>query len=446
MIQFKRFFKYNYIWVISFLLQSISLQAQDVFNLKHCIELGLERNYELRIIRNEQEISNNNLTLGNAGYLPTLDLNAGYSGSVNTTEQWLTNGGTVKNSGIHNNSLNAGLQMNWMLFDGFKIQADYSKLQELQRKGELNTRLMIEDFISGLTSEYYNYVRQNIRMRNLKAAVTLSRERLRIVEARYNIGSMSRLDLQQARVDFNADSSRYIKQQETLYTSRILLNEMMAVEQIDQPLIIGDTIIEFDPFLNRTSLWEKTLSANSSLLIADKNKTLNRLDYKAIKSRNYPYLKFNAGYGASLHHYERGSYSKQQAVDFNYGFALGFNIFNGFNQKREQKNVRIQMKNIELEYEQLELSLRATLSNIWMAYQNNIELTSLERENLEAAKENYNIALERYKLGDLSGIELREAQNSLLEAEERLLEAEYSTKLCEISLLQISGQVNQYLR
>ena len=58
-----------------------------------------------------------------------------------------------------------------------------------------------------------------------------------------------------------------------------------------------------------------------------------------------------------------------------------------------------------------------------------------------AAQENYNIAIERYKLGDLSGIELREAQNSLLAAEERLSTAEYSTKICEISLLQLSGQI-----
>jgi len=83
--------------------------------------------------------------------------------------------------------------------------------------------------------------------------------------------------------------------------------------------------------------------------------------------------------------------------------------------------------------------------NIWMAYQNNLELTSLEIENLQTARDNYEIAIERYKLGELAGIELREAQNSLLEAEERLLQARYNTKLCEISLMQISGQIMNYL-
>jgi outer membrane protein TolC len=124
---------------------------------------------------------------------------------------------------------------------------------------------------------------------------------------------------------------------------------------------------------------------------------------------------------------------------------LGYSLFDGMNRKREQKNTRIAIQNRDLEHARLELSLKADLSNMWMAYHNNMELTDLEAENLEAARENYEIAMERYRLGDLSGIELREAQNSLLEAEERLLQAQFNTKLCEISLLQISGQVISYL-
>ena len=93
----------------------------------------------------------------------------------------------------------------------------------------------------------------------------------------------------------------------------------------------------------------------------------------------------------------------------------------------------------------MELKLKADLANIWMAYENNMELTNLEKENLQVAQINYEIAMDRYKLGNLSGIELREAQNSLLGAEERLLQAQYNTKLCEISLMQISGQATFYL-
>lgn len=435
--------KYILIIILAIAAPSIS-NCQVVFDLRRCIETGLQKNYDIRIMRNNQEISDNNLTVGNAGYLPSVDLTTGYSGSVNNTTQNLANGEKNKNNGIHNQLLNAGVNLNWTVFDGFNIQTNHQRLKELQKMGELNTRLTIENFVSGLTSEYYNYIQQNIRLKNLKSAVKLSKERLRIVEARYEIGAGSRLDLQQAKVDFNSDSSRLIKQYEVLYTSRISLNQMMATDNIEQLIVTTDSIIEFNQFINKEDVWQKTLSSNTFLLLSNKNKNLSLLDLKTVQSENYPYLKLNAGYGYTKNIYNTGTIDNQNNLGLTYGLTLGFNLFDGFNRKRKQKNARIEVENKELQYEQTILSLKADFSNMWMAYRNNIDLTNLEKENVQTAKENHEIAIERYKLGDLSGIELREAQNSLLEAEERLVQAEYNTKLCEISLMQISGQVISY--
>ncbi|MBN9300584.1 MULTISPECIES: TolC family protein [Dysgonomonas] len=435
--------KYILIIILAIAAPSIC-NSQVVFDLKRCIERGLQKNYDIRIMRNNQEISDNNLTVGNAGYLPSVDLTTGYSGSVNNITQNLANGEKNKNNGIHNQLLNAGVNLNWTVFDGFNIQTNHQRLKELQKMGELNTRLTIENFVSGLTSEYYNYIQQNIRLKNLKSAVKLSKERLRIVEARYEIGAGSRLDLQQAKVDFNSDSSRLIKQYEVLYTSRISLNQMMAADNIEQLIVTTDSIIEFNQFINKEDVWQKTLSSNTFLLLSNKNKNLSLLDLKTAQSENYPYLKLNAGYGYTKNIYNTGTIDNQNNLGLTYGLTLGFNLFDGFNRKRKQKNARIEVENKELQYEQTILSIKADFSNMWMAYRNNIDLTNLEKENVQTAKENHEIAIERYKLGDLSGIELREAQNSLLEAEERLVQAEYNTKLCEISLMQISGQVISY--
>lgn len=424
---------------------SAMANGQEVYSLKKCIETGLEKNYSIRIIKNEQQKSKNNATPGNAGYLPTLDLNGGYSGNINNTRSTLTDGTVEKSNGISTETANAGLNLNWTVFDGFGIQATYSKLKELQQMGELNTRMTIEDFVANLTSEYYNLIRQKIRMRNLRSSVDLSKERLRIVEERYSIGSMSRLDLQQAQVDFNADSSKLLTQFEAVNSSRIRLNELMALDEVGNELFIEDSVIYPNPLLDEAVLWKQTMEANTSLLAAQKNRTLSELDYKKAKSRNYPYVKLNAGYGYTANWYEAGTTDLQQRLGINYGLTIGFNIFDGMNKRREQRNAKLDIQNQALRMQELELSLRADMSNLWMAYKNNLELWKLEKENQVVAQENYSIAIDRYKLGDLSGIELREAQNSLLEAEERQSIAEYATKLCEISLLQLSGQILTYL-
>ena len=424
---------------------TLGVKAQEVYSLKQCIETGLERNYSIRIIRNEQLISDNNATQGNAGYLPTIDLSGGFSGTVNNNRNKLSDGTTEKENGVNSETGNIGLNVNWTVFDGFGIQAEYARLKELKKMGELDTRLTIEDFVATLSGEYYNMIRQYIRLRNLRSSLDLSRERVRIAEERYHIGSGSRMDLQQAQVDFNADSSNVLNQLEVVHTSRIRLNELMALDNIDEQIALKDSVIRPNIFLDEVDLWQSTLASNASLLIAQKNQTLSELDYKKVKSRDYPYVKLNAGYGYTANWYEVGATDLQQRLGLNYGLTVGLNLFDGFNRRRERRNARIQIENSQLKKQELELGLRADMSNLWMAYRNNLDLWSLEKENVIVALENHRIAIDRYKLGELSGIELREAQISLLEAEERQSIAEYSTKLCEISLLQLSGQILTYV-
>jgi len=432
--------------LLIFLTISFGVKAQGIYDLPRILETGLENNYDIRIIRNQQKISENNATIGNAGFLPSLDLSAGYSGTINHTEQKLSDGSTVENSGIHNQGANLGLNLSWTLFDGLGMQTNYERLKEFRRMGELNTQLAVEDLITRLTSEYYNYVRQNIRLSNLQYAVTLSAERLRIVEAHYIMGSKSGLEVQQAKVDFNADSSRLITQLEAVYTAGVAINRLMALDDVSQELAVIDTAISPNPFLNKDELWKLTLLNNTELLLSNRNTAISELDYKSVQSRDFPYLRLNTGYGYTINHYGSGNTDRQNTLGFNYGVTLGFNIFDGFNRKREKKNAKLVIQNREFQYDQLELSLKAELANIWMAYQNNLELLNLEKENLTVAQDYYSIAMERYRLGDLPGIDLREAQNSLLAAEERLLQASFNTKLCEISLLQLSGQLSAYLK
>lgn len=429
-----------------FISISFVVKAQKVMDLQECLRIGLENNYDLRIIRNEEQISDNNLTLGNAGFFPTVGLNGGYTFRENNSDQFPMEEEIVSSRNVTTQTLDAGIDVNWTIFEGFRIQTNYKRLQELKTIGELNTQLAVENFIANLTAEYFNYVQQHIQLNNLKYAVQLSKERLRIVESRYQIGSLSRLDLQQAKVDFNADSSLLIQQYEVLNTSRIRLNELMGVEDVEQSFFAQDTLIHFNADLSKDQLYENTMSRNTLLQLAIKDEVLSEFDFKTLQSQNYPYLQLNAGYGFTHYKYNTGTLDHQRNWGPTIGLTLGFNIFDGFNRRREQKNALITIENRKLAIEKQKLSLQSDFANMWMGYRNNIELTKLEYESLENAQLNYEIAIDRYKLGDLSGLELREAQNSLLEARQRLVIAQYHTKLYEISLLQISGSIEEYLK
>lgn len=446
-LKMRRIKSYVYL-AVSLMLTGLPtlLTAQETKGIREIITTGLENNFDLKISRNEQRISDNNLTLGNAGYLPTIGLTSGYNVRQNQSDQFPSDGEEMVSS--RNNvtqTLDAAVSLNMSIFEGFKVQTNHKRLKELQNVGELNTQLDIENFIANISAEYYNYVQQTLQMKNLRQAVDLSRERLRIVEARYQIGDFSRLDLQQARVDFNADSSMLIRQHEVTHTSRIKLNEMMGAENVEQLFTAADTSITFNKELSKEELLSDMMMLNTSLLLTEKNKTLSELDLKTLQSQNYPYLRLNAGYGFTHYDYNSGNLDKQRTWGPTAGVTLGFNIFDGFNRKREQKNARIRIENQSLQVDRQKLYLQSDFANMWLAYQNNIQLENLEKESLENAQLNHEIAMDRYKLGDLSGILLREAQVGLINAEQRLLGAQYRVKLYEISLMQISGRIGRLI-
>ncbi len=427
------------------LLASTFYGQEKILSLSECIQIGLEKNYALRVVRNQEEISNNNHTPGNAGFLPTLDLQGSYSGSLMDTKSESADGSKTSANSVNNNGIDAGLALNWTVFDGLKMQATYARLKELKQMGELQTRLSIEELVAKIVSDYNNHIYQLLRLKSIKASVDLSTERVRIVEARYQIGAASLLDLSQAKVDLNTDISNHISQQEVVSYSFVNLNKLLANEEVEVPFLLADSVITFEPLSDFESLRSNTLQSNADILLADKNVKLSEADKKAIRSRYFPYLKLNAGYGYGLNRYETGSTRESQSLGFNYGATIGINLFDGLNTKREMKNIQIEIENKELQQQDIRLNLIATLSNLYLSYQNNQELRTIAKQNRAIARAYYEAAIDKYKLGSLSGLELREAQQSMLNAAERLFLAEYNIKLCEISLKQLSGDILSYL-
>ena len=446
--------KIKYTLPVFFLLWApYPAKTQEVYDLSRCVVTGLERNFSVKVALNNQQIAENNYTKGNAGFLPTVTTTNRFGGTINSTTQNLNDGSQNLTNGVLNTSGSAGLSASMPLFRGFGNTANWEKLNELKGIGELSTQMSMENLVAQIVAEYNYFVQQRDYFNNIKYALSLSSERVRIDEERYLLGSSSKLELLQSIVYLNADSSQLARQNEQILESEIRIKKLMALENLEEKIKLSDTIILFNPGLDYNALLESTLNNNTSLLIARKNQTISKIDYKIIASRAYPYLDLSSGYNYSYRLYGTGTISDYGAVqinnqnsrNLNYGLTLGMDIFDGFNHRREKANSRIAIENKTFQYQEIEQDIKAELLTIYYAYENNLRLVKMEERNLEVARENLDIALERYRLGSLSGLELREVQKSLLDAEERLISIKFQTKLAEISLLQISGQIMDYI-
>jgi outer membrane protein TolC len=187
---------------------------------------------------------------------------------------------------------------------------------------------------------------------------------------------------------------------------------------------------------------EKNLDrANPELLKAIQDHNIAYYQYKEEKASRYPSISLDVAYTYSNSENEAGQLRASTFDGINYGLTARWNIFDGNNTNRRVQNAKVQHETTMLALNELRLLVKGDLMKAYIVYKNSIEVVSLERKNLEVAKENESIAIERFKLGASDFLVLREAQRNLVDANGRYLDAIFATKIAEIELLRLSGKL-----
>lgn len=424
-----------------YIIHMPSVKAQDTLELSTAIQIGLENNLNLKISEGNRVIAANNNALGNAGFLPSLNLTASQRYTLENTSQTFATGMEQNRDGAKSNNLSAGAGITWTLFDGTKMFSTKGRLAELEKQGIAINKSVIQNIVAQIGTEYYTVSLEQLRLELLQHNIELSEDRMEIAKNKYAYGKASKMEYLQAQVDLNRDLSDLMIQEEHLAASKTALNELLGR---DVTLIF---FTKFDPELNLDLDYESLKDAlyvnNPELQAARYQLNASYFAKKELSGERLPAIGLNAGYNYARSEAQAGFLFNRQSSGITYGISATWNIFDGFNLNRRIQNARIAMENSELNYEALKLSLERELYSIFINYKNNIQLHVLEDENRKVAQENNDIAIERYRVGNASPLELREAQINLLEANLRLLNAAYSIKTAEINLFLLSGQLVQ---
>ncbi len=425
--------------LVFFILGSVPALSQRPMTLQKALQIALENNYGILLQKNEAKVSENNNTLGNAGFLPTVGLDLTLNNTINTTHQEQFSG-TVKDvNNAKNNSLSAGVALDWTVFDGLKMFATKKMLGILEDLGNNGTKIVVEGTVSDVSLTWYGMIQTARLVKVALEAMDLSLQRKRIAEAKISIGSGSQLMLLQSTVDLNADSTRLLQQQVALANlkvdfNRILSRDVTSDFEVDDFIVISKPL-PFDQLLSQAQ------KQNTSLIAARLNLDYAQSGVRQSEADRYPQLGLSAGYTYNTLNSQTGFLKSNQSYGFSYGFTLSYNLFNGFNVNRAVKNAKIAMNSGEIEVQDAELTLRASLLKTYQEFQSNIRIVELQESNVTVARENVAIAFEKYKLGSLNDIELREIQQKLIDAEYELILAQFEAKKAEVEILRLTGQL-----
>jgi len=427
------------LFLILVLLSILEMQAQSLLTESEAVKIGLENNYAIRLQRSDLQIAENNNTLGNAGFLPQLSVDAGQSYSITDSKQEFLTGQVNDRQGAKADAFSAAAQLNWTLFDGLQMFTRADMLATMEQQGELELLLTVENNVFDILATYYSLVQMTKQKEVILKTLEVDQERVQLAAQMLDIGAGSRLELLQAEVDRNADSALLLGINNELIQLKTSLNNLLGREPGISFVVSVSCAI--NPALSKSLLQEKMLTQNTSLLLSTRDIKLAELSLKSIKGRKAPSLDFNLGYTFNDQNSEAGFLKTSRTNGLTYGVSARMNLFDGLNLRRETQNAKIQLESSKLNLEALENEMKASLHQQFESYRNKLQLLNMETHNVLAARENLIIATERFRLGDLSGLEFREAQRNYISAESRLLSARLQVKLSETNLLQLAGEL-----
>ena len=429
------------LFVFNFQFSIFNCHAQQRVSLDECLEKALESNFSIKIIRNEARMDKNNLNYST--FLPTLEANAKQTQTRNDSKTENSVGEVNKVSDMKTDNYTAGVALNWRLFDGLEMFTTHEKQKELLAMGELAVQQAVENLIVNVSSAYYNVLVQHHKLIAVRHSLEISTERYDEAQVRYEIKNLSGLEARQAKIDLNTDSSAYMRQKEALKSAYITLNKLMNAD-LQLVNYVQDTIL-LGSQLALGTLEAKTLQGNTTLLMAKKDQRISALDLKNTRAVLFPTLDFSSGYNYNKTDSPSSNNTLNRTNGFYWGFSLNVPIFNRLQNRTKIKNAKLELENTELSYQEVEKETLGDLALLYNTYENNLQMVNFEIESADVAEANLDAALEKYKLGSLSGIEFREFQRSYIDAVDRKLSALYQAKVSELSLLLISGEIRNSL-
>ncbi len=413
------------------------ISAQQIITLENSIKLALLNNYGLEIARSEQEISKINNDLGSAGFLPQIKATAG-NNLTNYNIHQETNTGIITDSkNVSGNNVNASIGLSWTLFDGTKMFATHKKLNELEKLSEIKYKMAIEDLVYRVITQYYTLIKLKQQILLSESLIELYKKRKLVAETKNTAGSSSGLEVLQAQADFNAQNATLLKlqsqfQQAKYSFARIIINNPQEVFDVNDSLNIA-------PLYNLEAIKTNIKQNNIQLKAAKINLNISEFSFKEARAGYFPKIGFGANYNFASTDNSAGSILNSRTDGPYYGFTATWNLFDGMAVKRSVKSSKIQQKIMQLTINEINLQLETAILSQFKLYESNLQITTMEEQNITIAKTALDIAMEKYTLGIINDIQLKEVQRTFEDAQLRLITARYDTKISETELLRLQG-------
>lgn len=417
--------------------------AQDSLTVEQAVAYALRNNYDILLARQDSQVAVINFEYRNAAFYPRINATSTALFSNNAQKQTLADGSERNRTGIRSANLSSSINLNWTIFDGFRMFLLRDQLNIAVKRGDLLIKTAIINSVASVINTYFDIVRQKQQLRNVEEQLKLSSDRLRLAQYKFDIGAGIKPDVLQAKIDFNNSTAARLNQLSLIDQRRQTLNQLMNVTP-NADYKVSDTIPVQTNLVLGELLGNLAIS-NPELQLARTNIQLAELNVRLAKAARYPTVQFISAYNFNRT-------SNNQVINqfsplfnlnrgWNYGITANIPILNNFTVKQQIRQAELAVNFQELNFQSQEALLNTNLLNAFRNYEAQKEIVTTLDTSVGLARENLFIENERYRLGRTTYIELRQAEENVSTILTNLINARYNLKVAETELLRLRGEL-----
>jgi outer membrane protein len=412
--------------------------AQDTLHLADAVALALANEHGIRMARNDAAIAEGFATAGNAGLLPRIDLSGrGTYSNQYTRLDFIEGIPDIEQAGVVNTLLSGTLGLSWTLFDGMGsfLALELSRLDA--DLADLRLRARVESTLTQVAGLYYALAGLHQDVAITGRLLEISQDRYRRLEDRAALGGAGRLEVLNALVDLRSDSAAFVLAQQRLERTGHDLNVLLG-RSPGERLIVSQRV-SYAEGLDQERLLSEAYARNVQVLAAVNSARAAHVDERQARSVLWPRLDLNAGYGITDQRNEVGIILGTYNRGFNGGLTASVPLFDGGRVRTRIESARLRAENAQLAEEQARLEVERDVRNAYVGWAAQRKVQRIQEQAVGTARINFERTSELFYAGQLTGLQFRQAQLDLANAERQAVVAGFDTKVAELVLLQASG-------
>lgn len=417
--------------------EAASPKLPDQWNLQTCIDYALQQNITLRKSRLNAQSSAVDVKTARAALFPTLSFSTSQN-LVNRPYQETSNivSGTeiLQSSSRTSYNGNYGLNASWTLYNGTKRLKTLEQQRLTHRVAELDIATSENSIEESIAQAYLQILYATESVKTNENTLQLSEAECTRGKELLAAGSLSRSDLAQLEAQVSTDRYQLVSAQATLQDYKLQLKQLLELDTAQEmnlylPTFGSESVLT--PLPDKLDVYRSALAQRPEIEAGKLNVKASNLNIGIARAGYLPTLSFSAGIGTSHTNGSDFTFGEQAKNGWNnsLGLTLSVPIFKNRQNKSAVEKAKLQMQTTQLDLLDDQKSLYRTIETLWLDANSAQQRYAAATEKLRSTQISYDLISEQFGLGMKNTVELLTAKNTLLSAQQEVLQSKYMALL-----------------